>query len=337
METDSIAFQVVENKTVQSIVAILEGFEDQSLTLIGSRSPWSDLLTVGLVGCVVWNLGGKIFTIWFVKFQSIYRPLNAMIILEQGFQLVPVMIHGIGTAASLILKKPLVNYIGYLGCRAWHLFVMGHNLSLVIGGAGMAAYRLGIYKVAHRMSDCKAIRKTILMVELVIFLVLFGTFAYTPSLTNTAAPLDFCRGHTPVVSEVINLYDGADEDGIKLGQKLTSLGLALVLGIILMELACYVVLFYWKKRDGQFSLSPMSRNLAKRKNHQNTITLTGQTVAFAIETTYTILLMILRKTVDWEYLKHGYMPIYANFMWFFITMTTIITSNEMRNFLVHGN
>ena len=71
METESITFQVVENKTVQNIVAILEGFEDQSLALIGSRSPWIDLLTVGLVGCVVWNLGGKFFTIWYVKFQSI--------------------------------------------------------------------------------------------------------------------------------------------------------------------------------------------------------------------------------------------------------------------------
>ena len=337
METESITFQVVENKTVQNIVAILEGFEDQSLTLIGSRSPWIDLLSVGLGGCVVWNLGGKIFTIWYVKFQSIDRPMNAMIILEQGFQLVPVLGHGIGTAASLILKKPLVNYIGHLGCRFWHLFIVAHNVSLGISGAGMAAYRLGIYKAAHRMTDCKAIRKTILMVELVLFMGFFGTFVYTPSLTNTAAALDFCRGHTPVVSEVINLYNGADEDSIKVGQKMTFLALVLAQVVILMELACYVVLFNWKKRDNQFSLTPMSKNLAKRNNRQNTITLTGQAVAFAIETIYAILLIILRKTVDWEYLKHGFMPIYANFAWFVITMTTIITSNEMREFLLRGN
>ena len=57
----------------------------------------------------------------------------------------PVLITGIGNTVCLkclILKKPLVNYIGEKGCKLYSMFILAHNMSLIIGGAGMAVYRL---------------------------------------------------------------------------------------------------------------------------------------------------------------------------------------------------
>ena len=128
---------------------VLEGFQDYSLTLLGLNSPWIVFLIVCQIVCVTMNVAGKIFIMWFVKFKSIDRPMNALIIIDEGIQVAPVLVRGIGTTCSLILKKPLVNLIGHIGCKIWLLFGLTHNLSLVIGGAGMAAYRLSIYKWAH--------------------------------------------------------------------------------------------------------------------------------------------------------------------------------------------
>ena len=308
--------------------AALDEFQDQSLSIFSSTNQWIIItLVVVVIGCLTMTMIGKTFIIWYVKFQSIDRPLNALIVLDQGIQLLPVLVNGIGTTVCLILKKPLVTYIGQKGCRVWSMFSLTQKLSLIVGGAGMAVYRLSIYRFAHRISDCKAIRNAILLVETITFLALFITFFYKTSLTQTAPPLDFCRGHTPVIGETINLYNGVDQDSFDFGKKIATFGLILVQSIILIEVTCYVVLYYWKKKDSLSHTTPMSKNMAKRRIHQSTITLSGQVVSFAIETTY---LLILRKTMGSMALE----PIYTNFMWFAITMTQIITSSELRSFLL---
>ena len=312
---------------------LLDDFQDESLKLISVRSSWSLLLTMALIGCAAMNFAGKIFIIWYVKFQSIKRPLNTLIILDQVSQILPVLISGIGASASLTLNEPMFNYVGQLGCRLWFYFDVTHFLSLSIGGAGMAAYRLAIYKLAHRISDCKGIRNIILLVEAITFLALFATLTLTTLLIETIPPMDFCHGHTYVSRKVFNAYNGADQGSIKLAIRMASFGITLTSFVTLVEMICYVVLFYWKKWD-TFKETPRSKNLAKIKYRQNAITLSGQITCFIIENTFIILYMVMRKTTEWEYLQHGYIPIYVTFMWFGITLTQIITSREMRSFIL---
>ena len=90
--------------------AALDEFQDQSLSIFSSTNQWIVItLVVFLLGCVTMNLIGKTFIMWYAKFQSIDRPLNALIVLDQGIQLLPVLVNGIGTTVCLILKKPLVS------------------------------------------------------------------------------------------------------------------------------------------------------------------------------------------------------------------------------------
>ena len=144
LDNNSLAVEDCPNKSE------LEGFQDQSLSIFRLTNQWFCMLLACLMACVVtMNMIGKIFIMWYVKFQSISRPLNALIVIDQGIQFLPALVIGIGTTSCLILKNPLVNYIGQKGCQLWSLFLLTHNLSLIIGGAGMAAYRLSIYKFAH--------------------------------------------------------------------------------------------------------------------------------------------------------------------------------------------
>ena len=62
---------------------VLLDFEDQSLSVINSTSKWVTLLIASLIGCVGINLAGKIFIMWYVICQSIPRPMNAMILIDQ--------------------------------------------------------------------------------------------------------------------------------------------------------------------------------------------------------------------------------------------------------------
>ena len=291
---------------------------------------------MALIGCAAMNFAGKIFIIWYVKFQSIKRPLNTLIILDQVSQILPVLISGIGASASLTLNEPMFNYVGQLGCRLWFYFDVTHFLSLSIGGAGMAAYRLAIYKLAHRISDCKGIRNIILLVEIITFLALFATLTLTTLLIETIPPMDFCHGRTSVSRKVFNLYNGAKRDSIKWAIVIGSFGVTLTSLVTLVEIICYVVLYYWKKRD-TFKETPKRKNLAKRKNRQNAITLSGQITCFVIENTFVIQFTVIGKLTQWDFLQYGYMPIYATFTLFGITLTQIITSREMRGFLLSCN
>ena len=228
------------------------------------------------------------------------------------------MVHGTATIGNLIMKKPVVNYFGRTSCRLWHLLSLINNLSMVVGGAGMACYRMSIYKFAHRISDCKAIRKVILWIELIVFLALLAHFAYIPSLTNNVTSVDdFCKGYTFEMSLLIQSIS-IGKGSVALGLKMNTLGILVAQIILLLELFCYLTLFYWKKRDNHFD-----RN---RRTVQNTITLTGQTLSFAMETIYVILISTL-KTSSTDH--HSYITIYANFIWCLVTMTHICTSPDM--------
>ena len=62
---------------------VLLDFEDKSLSVINSTSKWVKLLIASLIGCVVINLAGKIFIMWYVNCRSIPRPMNVMILIDQ--------------------------------------------------------------------------------------------------------------------------------------------------------------------------------------------------------------------------------------------------------------
>ena len=197
---------------------------------------------------------------------------------------------------------------------------------MVVGGAGMACYRMSIYKTAHRISDCEAIRKVILWIELIVFLALLAHFAYIPSLTNNVTSVDdFCKGYTFEMSLLIQSIS-IGKESVAFGMKMNSFGILFAQIILLLELFCYITLFYWKKRDNHFE---SNKNLAKRRICQNTITLTGQTLSFAMETTYVILITLLKTSTDLEFLDNSYLTVYVNFIWCLVTMTHICTSPDM--------
>ena len=132
------------------------------------------------------------------------------------------------------------------------------------------------------------------------------------------------------MTDMINQYSGFNEE---LSKMMTLFGLGVCQFIVLLELMCYLSLYYWMKTDTDLE-SPMTQKSAQRKKHQNTITLTGQIVSFGIETVFIILFLIMMKATNWQHLQLSYMPIYADYMWCGITMTKIIASNDMRSFLL---
>ena len=133
-------------------LVLLEDMHDELIPLL-SMGPWfTSFLITMILGCVVINTLGKIFTIYYIKERAPKRPLNDMILIDQCLQLPSSVLHGILITSCAAMKKPLVLVFGNYTCYGMSMNVAFHNAILIIDGAGMAFYRLFTYKMASKIS-----------------------------------------------------------------------------------------------------------------------------------------------------------------------------------------
>ena len=142
------------DSSIKSIcpILLLEDIHDESLTWLWDH--WAtSFLAIILICCITINTLGKFLTIYYIKERAPNRPLNDMILIDQCLQLPPSILHGTMVIISVVAKKPLVNIIGNYGCIGLFLNMHFHNVVFVVGGAGMAFFRLMIYKFDGKISD----------------------------------------------------------------------------------------------------------------------------------------------------------------------------------------
>ena len=161
MEASNCSFihMARKNSSIESIcpVLLLEDIHDESLTWLWDHWATSCLAAI-LIGCITINTLGKIFTIYYIKERAPNRPLNDMIFIDQCLQLLPSILHGAMVITSVVVKKPLVSIIGNNGCIGMFLNMQFHNVVFIVGGAGMAFYRLMMYKFDSKITDLQKLK-----------------------------------------------------------------------------------------------------------------------------------------------------------------------------------
>ena len=236
------------------------------------------------------------------------------------------------------MKQPLVNILGNYGCNAMYVNIAIHNILLIVGGAGMAFYRLITYKMASQINieDLQKIKKFILHVEFLIGSLMIGLFLLAAYYTNVATHLDFCRGYTKNMRYIISIHEQEDNaEIVRLGEKMNNIALIMCQLIILFEFLCYltimVSIYLHDKKMAQHKV--IDTKVMKQRTKKNAITMTGQCLSFVVELGYAMLLLILYNWDGWGIFKYGNISVLLIFCWTAITLIQIGTSPEIRTFL----
>ena len=319
-------------------LVLLEDMHDELIPLL-SMGPWfTSFLITMILGCVVINTLGKVFTIYYIKERAPKRPLNDMILIDQCLQLPSSVLHGILITSCAAMKKPLVLVFGNYTCYGMSMNVAFHNAILIIDGAGMAFYRLFTYKMASKISieKLQKIKKVILWSELTIGSLIFGLALLGIYFTNTASTLDFCQGYNKEMSNILSRYQEENPGNILFGKLARNLAVVLSQMIILFEFLCYVTImvsvFMHDKKMAKGKV--IDKKVMKQRNKKSAITLTGQFLSFMVEIGYTIVLLTpLHDLLGMDIVEYGNRSILVIFCWTAITVIQIGTSPEMRRFL----
>ena len=197
----------------------------------------------------------------------------------------------------------------------------------------MAMYRMIIYRFAHRISTCKTIRNTLLAIEFFLILVLFIQAKFVRKVTKSWPQADFCLGQDSELAEIMHLYQGTPKESLDLGKALKINRFIFIELAIFAELISYIFLYYWKYQDNRFE---RNRHLTRRQNRLDSITLTGQSVSFALEFIYSVFYwqLILMKDSGYQFLENYYLMVYGVTAWTFMTWSQILASTDMRNYLL---
>ena len=83
MEANKVLKILQPNSTNQELteLTVKEGFEEPPEYVISNQ--WAWLLFIFLLICIVSNLAGKGYILWFVKNVALKRPLNTLITIDQ--------------------------------------------------------------------------------------------------------------------------------------------------------------------------------------------------------------------------------------------------------------
>ena len=236
------------------------------------------------------------------------------------------------------MKQPLVNFLGNYGCNAMYVNIAIHNIFLIVGGAGMAFYRLITYKMASqiKIEELQKMKKFILYVEFLIGSLMVGLFLLAAYYTNVATHLDFCRGYTKNMRYIISVHAQEDNaENVYLGEKMNNIALIMCQLIILFEFLCYltimVSIYLHDKKMAQHKV--IDTKVMKQRTKKNAITMTGQCLSFMVELGYAMLLLILYNWDGWGIFKYGNISVLLIFCWTAITLIQIGTSPQIRRFL----
>ena len=87
--------------------------------------------------------------------------------------------------------------------------------------------------------------------------------------------------------------EGFSEDQIQYGKRALSVSIALGQVCILLEFLCYFVIYWSLRKQDKSFFKIVQDDILKKRAKKNTITFTGQAIAFIVEVTYTMLMQLL--------------------------------------------
>ena len=314
---------------------LIEELSDESTQILQIDGWPKTTLIVVLIVCIILNTFGKVFMVYYITERAPTRPLNDMILIDQSVQTLPSLIHGILVTFSIAVNQPLAHFIGKIGCFSMQVNVLFHQVVIVVGGAGMALFRLISYLFINQIQNINNVKRFILLTAYSLVGLLLVLFIVAGHFMDSGYTLDLCQGMTQEMSQILAAYDNEFTENFELGKNLHNVAHILCVLTILFEFACYCVImikvFYYDKKLSNEKIIDLKA--MKERNKKNAITLTGQCLTFILEITYGIVTLILRNYQGYGILNYTSFPVFAIIGWTLVTMVQIGTSPEIRRFL----
>ena len=118
------------------------------------------------------------------------------------------------------------------------------------------------------------------------------------------------------------------------GKQSLHASILLVQTFIILEFACYIVLFWSLGKKNKSLFNIVQEDVLKKRAKKNAITFTGQAISFTIEVTYSILLQLcIHYGNVGGFFEPGAVPCALLIMMAAVTSSQILASPELRRFI----
>ena len=128
--------------------------------------------------------------------------------------------------------------------------------------------------------------------------------------------------------------EGFSEERIHYGKRTLSVAIGIGQACILMEFACYIVIYWSLRKQDRSFFQIVQEDILKKKAKKNAITFTGQAIAFIVEVTYTVLMQLLLHFGSvGGFFEPGALPCALIVVMAGITSAHVLASPELRRFI----
>ena len=174
---------------------------------------WDDYKVIAIVTCLILLLSvssiSKCSIIYYICVYAPSRPINRMMLIDQICQLITSTIIGCLTIMSFIRRTPIIEDIGSISCWFYWAAILIHNLSVILGGLGMAAFRFLCIKLVYTtVAQVWSLLKQILLAEGLTASIILALFMILGYQLDPNTPVVLCRGYGNDMREIILEYQG---------------------------------------------------------------------------------------------------------------------------------
>ena len=300
--------------------------QSESVKVIQWHGLFSVLLICFCSTLAVISTAGKSMIIYFIIYKAPERPMNTMILLNQMGCLLTSLVTKFMTIASLIMATPVLDLYGPLGFYMYLLFTVAHNALGISGEFTMALFRMLCVQFQSVISSMEKLMIKLIWMQLTLCICIVVTSGRAADIYGSSNIMDFARGYSTKMAHIIMRQSENRKD---FGKQSLHASILLVQILILLEFACYIVLFWSLSKKNKSFFNILQEDILKKRAKKNAITFTGQAITFTLGITYSIIAQLL---IHYGKLG-GAIPCGLLVMMAAATSSQILASPELRRFI----
>ena len=305
--------------------------QSEAVKVIQWHGFFSILLICFCSTIAVISTAGKSMIIYFILYKAPERPMNTMILLNQMGCLLTSLVTKFMTIASLIMATPVLDLYGPLGFYMYLLFTVAHNALGISGEFTMALFRMLCVQFQIVISSMEKLMIKLMWMQYTMCICILVTSAMAADIYGSSNIIAFARGYSTKMAHILIRQSENRKD---FGKESLHASILLVQTLIILEFACYIVLFCSLRKKNKSLFNILQEDIFKKKAKKNAITFTGQAITFTIEVTITIIAQLLiHYGKVGGFFEHGAIPCALLVMMAAVTSSQILTTPELRRFI----
>ena len=227
--------------------------QSEAVKVIQWHGFFSILLICFCSTIAVISTAGKSMIIYFILYKAPERPMNTMILLDQMGLLFTSLVTKFMTITSLIMATPILHLYGPLGFYMYLLFTVAHNALAISGGFTMALFRMLCVQFQIVSSSMEKLMIKLMWMQYTMWICILVTSAMAADIYGSSNIIEFARGYSTKMAHILMRQSENRKD---FGKESLHASILLVQTFIILEFACYIVLFWslGKKNKSLFNI-----------------------------------------------------------------------------------